>query len=347
MKISWIRVLVSACVMLVACGEKTAWAKSGADKNVALRSWTSASGSVIEAEYVELKYGRVSLRTKAGKLLAIPLRSLSAEDRTWIKAAEIKRNAPPGIKAPAKSNALPTFDGGDMDGYHAVYTSRNYDACMTVGGTVEVYPKERGKRVGKAIYMRLACYYHHKIHGYSTRPVTSYLNPQPPVKQPSQITLRGLLADDVKFGVTYEFSEKGIKGYGYFEDPPDIKFPTMFRINAWLKASHKFANDVSLAEIQELLKDWRVVISPIEGKRRSFTYWESVQGMGLRSKKVVVDAPAFGSREISFTAGNPEKACLVPQIYSGYSPYQGYSVQLKSYGDNSKSKSKYIMINIE
>jgi HEAT repeat protein len=50
------------------------------------RKWTDATGkNAIEAEFVEVKLGKVRLKKKDGKFLSLPLENLSAADQAWVK----------------------------------------------------------------------------------------------------------------------------------------------------------------------------------------------------------------------------------------------------------------------
>jgi len=114
------------------------------------RTWTSITGSSVEAEYIGLEHGRVKLRTRDGTLTAIAEDALSAEDRAWIKEEEARLNAPAEDIRPARiSEELPVFKTGDWVGYHTVYTAPNFDACLDAEGVMWIYPKEHRSRIGK------------------------------------------------------------------------------------------------------------------------------------------------------------------------------------------------------
>ena len=54
--------------------------------NAELRTWTSIVGTKVEAELVSLTGNQVTLKTKAGKTLKLPLKKLSKADQEFLKA---------------------------------------------------------------------------------------------------------------------------------------------------------------------------------------------------------------------------------------------------------------------
>jgi len=96
--------------------------------------------------------------------------------------------------------------------------------------------------------------------------------------------------------------KKEIKGYGWCVDPSGLESPTQFRIMTTLPASHNFADEMSLAEREKILKDWQITIVPMEGKRRTYNYWPSISSLHGKDERLTVDEPVYGKREISFRA---------------------------------------------
>ena len=54
--------------------------------NAEIRTWTSIIGTKVEAELVSLTGNQVTLKTKAGKTLKLPLNKLSKADQEFLKA---------------------------------------------------------------------------------------------------------------------------------------------------------------------------------------------------------------------------------------------------------------------
>ena len=69
------------------------------------RTWTSASGKQLEAEYVSQAYGKVTLKSPQGELFSIPLNKLSPADQEYLRT----RGLPPPRtgKAAAAAPAAP------------------------------------------------------------------------------------------------------------------------------------------------------------------------------------------------------------------------------------------------
>ncbi|GEM_PF-2920167 len=59
------------------------------------RTWTSASGQTVEAEYVGMQGALVILKTEAGQKVMIPLTSLSADDQQYVKEQQAAKMPPP------------------------------------------------------------------------------------------------------------------------------------------------------------------------------------------------------------------------------------------------------------
>ena len=78
-----------------------------------LRTWTSIVGTKVEAELVSLTGNQVTLKTKAGKTLKLPLNKLSKADQEFLKAKSYpkeptKEETPvnPNLKYEVKDSAV-------------------------------------------------------------------------------------------------------------------------------------------------------------------------------------------------------------------------------------------------
>lgn len=350
-------ICVMAMCMVWACGsglaepaegEAAPAAKATAAKKKApgMRTWTSTSGAKLKGVYVETNLGRVSLRGADGKVVAIPLNRLSAKDREWIEKMEARGKGTGGIREPAKPNHLPVFADGEWRMQHAVYTAPNFDALMDRTGTIKVYPKVNGERVGKPMRYQLTCWYmstKSKPPTHMRREVERYTQAPKPRMQPDSITLMGELTNEVPFTVTFEFSKKGITAWGYCKDPAGID-ETRYRVGAWMPKSHNFDDETPLDERARILKDWKLIIEPIEGKTIRYDYAESIPRMNVFSERVRIEAPLYGKRKVSFRAGDADEGPLRPYIYSGRCPWQGYFVGMYKEEQSDRSKKlKFVM----
>ena len=309
------------------------------------RIWKTVNGNQVEAKYMGHKYGNVKLKTKTGKFLMVKESSLVAADKIWIKKHEATSGNGTAIKAASSENLLPIFSGGRNNGYYAVYRADKFDACMKENGRIDIYPKSKGIRVGKPIEYFMQCYYYFGDSGHDVREIKCYYNNLKPVEQPKMLTFIGELEDNVKFTVTYEFAPNGIKSYGYCKDPAGIKHETVFRIRADVQELYKI--EEKPADINKKMDGWKLEITPIAGKKLKYPYTKAISILGMDSKKVVINAPVYGDRKISFKTGKPADAPIVPYIYTSNYPWQGYTIQVIKKKNDKKSKSEYFQMLIE
>ena len=74
-----IRLLFLLLILIVPC-------VAAQEKKSPLRTWTSDIGTKIEAELVSLADGEVTLKTKTGRTLKVPLKKLSKADQEFAAA---------------------------------------------------------------------------------------------------------------------------------------------------------------------------------------------------------------------------------------------------------------------
>ena len=337
MKKIFVFILVSMCI--TSLPQNT----SAESSNTTLRTWKTLNGNTVQAKYIETKYGHVKLQTADGKFVAVTVKSLCTEDRQWIKTNETTKNTPILIEAPASSNKLPVASDDDYKNLYAVYTAKNFEAQMQANGIIYVYLKENGKRMNKPIRLYMHNYYYNE-YGQHTRTLISFDQPPKPplIKQPKILTFTGMLKSNVSFSVTYEFSEKGIRGYGYCKDPKSVTNTTYYRIRADIPASHTFPKEMSRMELNQQMIGWQVITIPLKGKQLAWPYEKPTKNIHKISKKLIIDAPMYGERNISFKAGDTKDAPLRPYIYHGNYPWQGYVVQVIKKENSKKSRKQYL-----
>jgi hypothetical protein len=351
--------ILAAGLNIRAAAQETQAAKaaSGAETNAPagnVRIWQSKTGAKIEAEFVEEKYGFVALRGADGNLVKIAKRMLSREDQDWIAAqggGEGDRGTG-AVKPPAKLNHLPTYADGPWKGQHAVYEDPNFDAVMNVEGVIRVYPKIDGARSGKALRYSLSCFFTDTSKTpprWAGRPVIEYQDPPAPQMQPERIELKGLLRDNVPFEVTFEFKGNKLSSYGWLKDPDGLRDPTIFRTGVWVPQSHTIPLQMKMSEQRELLKDYEVRVKPVNGKLRIYPYSKSLQPgeFHVRSKEVQIIGPVFGDRKVRVIGQSTEKAPILPWIYPGYAPWQGYFIGLHKDEPESRATSQRMVLIID
>jgi hypothetical protein len=325
--------------------------------NANLRTWKSASGAVIEAEFVEAEYGQVLLKGKDGKPVKIGKAMLSKEDQAWITAqgGETAGEDDVGTGAvtpPATPNLLPTYADGKWKGYNAVYQDPSFDAAMDMKGIITVFPKVDGKRTGKSLTYSLCCYFidtSKKPPHHTGREVRRYEDPPAPQMQPKEIAMKGQLRDDVPFEVTFAFKGNKISSYGWLKDPEGLRDPTVFRTGVWVPKSHDIPLQMKMPEQRELLKDYEVRVKPVDGKLAVYPYSSALNGgeFSLRAKEVQVIGPIFGDRKIRVIGQSTEKAPIRPWIYAGFAPWQGFFIGLYKDEPDSRATSQRMVLIID
>ena len=89
---------VRLLLLLLVLGTPCVVAQEGKSK---LRTWTSSIGTKIEAELVSTAGEQVTLKTKAGKTLQVPLNKLSKADQEFIAAESSQADPAKRLKEPA------------------------------------------------------------------------------------------------------------------------------------------------------------------------------------------------------------------------------------------------------
>ena len=104
--------------------------------NAELRTWTSIVGTKVEAELVSLTGNQVTLKTKAGKTLKLPLNKLSKADQEFLTAKSspkqtTKEETPvnPNLKYEVKDSAITITD-----------CAEKVSGELTIPATIEGYP---------------------------------------------------------------------------------------------------------------------------------------------------------------------------------------------------------------
>ena len=113
----------------------TPWVVAQEDKSK-LRTWTFSIGTKIEAELVSHTGEQVTLKTKAGRTLQVPINKLSKSDREFIEAKSspkelVKREMPvdPNLKYEIKGDAVTITD-----------CEKRASGALTIPATIEDTP---------------------------------------------------------------------------------------------------------------------------------------------------------------------------------------------------------------
>lgn len=107
-------VLISGCLSAGAADDNGAAVAT----NAVIRKWTSTGGQTVEARFVRLRSGVVTLRTKDGKDVQIPFGRLASDDQTLAKQSASPRKPKP---------AAPSYAGN----YTGTYRSEGWKGPLT------------------------------------------------------------------------------------------------------------------------------------------------------------------------------------------------------------------------
>jgi len=100
----------------------------------------------------------------------------------------------------------------------------------------------------------------------------------------------------------------------------------VYRVRVQIPPPHESGDFSSFADKERLLKGGQVISTPIRGKARTYTYSGYTESMGGVNRRIVIDAPVYGERRITFEAPDPKDAWLIPNALYGKSLWEGYSV---------------------
>lgn len=302
------------------------------------RTWTSTSGTTVEAKFLGHDQGRVRLRKSDGSVIEVPMSSLTAADQSWVLMNQARaaqrgktesRVAPLPIPAGKVEDVLPTFRRGDEAGYNAFFESRNYDAGLDANGHLHVFLKENRSRVGQPLRVYLDCFTRGKDVPYQGISVLGFYEIPDPEKQPDVLTLHGVFERNVPFVLTLRFSEQGLRFEVSNVDPPGLKTHTTLRLRVRFPGVPGAKEAKTAAERRALLTGWQVVSTPRKGKALTYTYSELHESMGGLNERIAIDAPVFGTRRITFVAPDPDVSWLVPNPLPGYNGmelWRGFTV---------------------
>ncbi len=292
------------CFLFIACAH-------GADV-FALRSWTSQSGTTVEAELVEVKNGNVVLKANDGKLLQVPYSGLSDPDKAFIKsnfeqvkkAMESAKEAPPKGVIPAKGeNRLPVLadskwsrpsdlrngmvpDDPIVESFaHTIYKGANYTAYLDDQAKLFIVPKVMpgGSEHAFNGAIRLVVpliYFDAAEEKHMLRKIIKYVDPPAPSKDPNSVSIKALLEYDAVWEMKIDFSSKSIIVESSVSDPPNLKPGTQSGVTFRFPASHVISPEMKLPEVQRMVSDCSLAF---KGNQKQGKHEEYAKSMNLWS----------------------------------------------------------------
>lgn len=292
-----------------------------------MREWSSRAGQTITAAIVDVQQAMVSLQGTNGVVLRIRISDLTPAGQAAVSAwVERKSQGPAYQVENIASNKVPVFLEGAGAKYHAVYTHPNFVARVTGDAHVQITLMDGTNTVGKPILMR-------PIHFYvpwrdQTRAIVAFDEYPKPSLNPKELTFSGCMASGVTFEWNYAFVDNTVQGWGWIKDPPSIEHPTRYHLRLNFPATHTFENSVPMDARVRLLAPFSLEIKPLKGKPVTYPFWKGQEALIGSAEQVSVEGPVHGPRHIRVTASNYKEGKLVPHIYRGLAPYEGFAVSL-------------------
>ena len=292
--------------------------------------WHATSGHVLKAEFLGLKEGFVSMKGEDGQIRNVPLNLLLPADQEVAKAlaarmasVAVVASAPPDAK-----DKLAVFADGPGKGSFAFYTNANFIVRVNNRAVATILCLEDGKPVGGPITVKLGhTFLDPETRVEINRGIVSF-DEAAPMLQPDSITLTGLLKDDVRFGYNLTIQGNTIQTWGWVEDPPKLKTPTLCIPAFVFSASHTFDPYMKVVDQKEAVKDLSFVAKPVSGKALVLQYGDLPKGFNVPLSSAEIKGPVFGSRRLSLSIKRSQAAEM--RFYStGHGPvYAGFEVRM-------------------
>ena len=352
------RIGLLTAVVLAGVGGAARLHAAAAKADAGMRAWTSAAGSVIQAQFVEMKAGNVVLRGEKGELFSISPAALSAADREFVQ--KVLAEAATAMNAsviPAGSNTLATFKGGAWNGAAVVYTNQFFAFTMNKTGGWKLQILDKGTPVGEPLtdggpggsyhdkdYKKPGWKAGDSIGRRVGRPLVSFdKRPEQPLMQPASIELAGMLSDGVAFECLITFNFNKIEYSSSIRDPAGITYPTECGISVVFPVSHKFENGTTWDAIVAALAGHRLTIQPQKGNPKVVEYQETLAKDEIRSLEAI---GPWGARKIRVDTPEERGTDRWGRLrnYGNNEPYRGFSISRGVVGNGSTGR---IMITVE
>jgi len=246
-------------------------------------------------------------------------------------AAPVEHNSTGAVTAPSPAAELAAFADGPWKGMNAVYQGRLYDATLDAKGSVVLYPKDKGERVGKPIVLAFGCHYYDPVKKNTVvRPIAEVSAAPPQVLARSgSVKLTGRFADDVRFTVDLRFTETAVAIEGEIKDPAGLTPASNLGYHAHVQPTHNPPAEMALEQIKALMPDWTLVLTPMKGKTQILPYWKSLNPQGV--ERAQIRGP-WGARQVTIKApgviqrGTKVQVAGYLSIYQGFAAYTGFYV---------------------
>jgi hypothetical protein len=308
------------------------------DNKQEIRTWTSAKGDKIQAKFINIKSGNVTLKAENGKFMKIKLSNLSTADQTIIKklsphtATPAEDTTGTGAITTASPTQLATFSDGKWKKYNTVFTSPKYDAAMDQDMNITLYFKDKDNPVGQTVFLRWGTIF---MEGPARKSVWCKVSELKTIPEPAIITrtttieLDAELDHNINLKLTYVFSTKGISITGKIKEPKNRNNPSGLIYAVEFKPIKSIKKEMSYQEMKSALTGYFLLTINKDGKKGKLPFWENLNPGPVRE---VTTVGPWGPRKVTVKTPMEKKKktrqsnCGILSIYTGTRPHNGYRI---------------------
>ena len=314
-----------------------------------MREWKATTGQTLQAEFVEIKEGRVVLKHDGG-LASPPLDALAPESRDLALAIHA-RNEKLRIEALTPAQMFSIIEPRNFMPPGAplqpVLATSEIDVFVVdLPASIFFFFKEDGAYRSPPLSLGLEINYvdtsTEKRHVRHRRPREILART---LTQKGDFTIRRKHDDDVVSEIHLTLGRRSVSAGYQVVDPPGIQFPShqRFVMRVWpvcaitndvdgipsIYHSPRVASPgVSRDDLLAVMESWRLnflMQKEVKGAKTSFQYWDSVQGFPRPTAGVIEMAGGvFGPSKLAIVAGSA--GSLSARIYQGKAPMDGFVI---------------------
>jgi len=335
-----------------------------------MREWKDATGQTLQAEFVEIKDGRVVLKHDGG-LASPPLDALAPGSRDLALALHARseklriealtpaqmfsiiepRNFMPPGAPPQPVLATPEIDVFVVDLPASVFFFFKEDGAY------------RSPPLSLALELNYVDTSTEKRHVRHRRPREIL---QRTLTKKGELTIRRKHDDDVVSEIHLSLGKRSVSAGYQVVDPPGIQFPSHQRFVMQVWPVCAITNDaqglstvyhsprvspqgVTRDELLAMMDAWRLnfrMEKEVAGAKTSFRYWDSVQGFPRPTAGAIEMAGGVvGASKLAIVAGSA--GSLSARIYPGKAPMDGFVVYYGKSNPSSRADGVNGMLKLE
>lgn len=288
-----------------------------------MRTWTSAAGVEVKAQYLGMDAANVLLETEDGTKLSIHQRELSAPDQEWAQQKQAEEEAAEAAKGPR----LPVLRGGPGNGRYAFYQCAQFDAYVDTVGRLSVQPKQNGQSLGAPIVFSHVVLYQ-KVDGeFHIQTVNGYRNVSPPALNPKTLSFVATTdsSETVPFKVEYTFADNKISVVTEIVSSRKPSLPCMVRVNSKFPPSYHIGKTMDLNEIKRAVSGASLTHERKGEAATVQNFYDSIR-LGAVVDQVAIKGP-WGPLTVYLESDNRRDGNTTRIYnYSGNPLYDGYAL---------------------